>query len=255
MTIAKLLLNIRPVELAEVIKAALGISYREVRIGDHNMWIDPASNFGNRVVTDGMYEPDFTSTLLGLLKPGDHFVDLGANEGWFSLLASKVVGPAGRVYVIEPQARLWPVIHQNFILNQRRNYTLIPYAVGEKEGFIELALNPSLNSGASTAVPSRRRKHYRHQKVGVMPLAKLMESYGISTVAVLKVDIEGFELNALRSLGKRLSDGSIHNILLEVHPMQLKQLGQTIEQIVCLLTDSGYKDSGAEKHSFWTRRA
>jgi len=254
MTLAKLLLRIRPVELAEFLKTMLGISYREVRVGDQCLWLDPASNFGNRVLTYGVYEPDFTSKLLGLLKPGDHFVDLGANEGWFSLLASKVIGSSGRVYVVEPQARLWPVIHQNFILNKQRNYTLIPYAVGENEEFIELALNPSLNTGASTAVVSHRRRHFKRQKVGVLPLAKLMEIYSIPRIDVLKIDIEGFELNALRSLGSRLSDGSIRKILLETHPVQLEQLGQTVHQVFRLLSDSGYVADGAEQLSFWTRR-
>jgi FkbM family methyltransferase len=252
MTLAQLLLRIRPVELAEILKRALGIDYREVKIGELTLWADPASNFGNRVISDGNYEPEFTASLLKLLRPGSCFVDLGANEGWFSLQASGAVGPEGMVFAIEPQRRLWPVIHQNFILNGRTNYRLIPYAVGQQEGFIDLILHPSLNTGSTTAVSNLRRTLFRRQKTGVLPLEAIMQRFSIPRIDVLKIDIEGFELNALRSLGPRLSDGSVAAILIEYHPAQLKELGQSKEEVVRLLRESGYGCSGADE-TVWTR--
>jgi FkbM family methyltransferase len=252
MTLAQILLHVRPVELAEFLKKALGIDYREVRVGELTLWADPASNFGNRVINDGNYEPEFTASLLRLLKPGACFVDLGANEGWFSLQASGAVGPGGMVYAIEPQRRLWPVIHQNFILNGRSNYRLIPYAVSQQEGFIDLILHPSLNTGSTTAVSDLRRAMFRRQKTGALPLEAIMRRFSIPKIDVLKIDIEGFELNALRSLGPRLSDGSVDSILIEFHPAQLKELGQSKEDVVRLLRESGYGCSGADD-TVWTR--
>ncbi len=69
----------------------------------------------------------------------------------------------------------------------------------------------------------------------------------------MKIDIEGFELNALQSLGEWLTDGRIKNLLVELHPRQLKALGQSVEQVAELLTRSGYQkvaDSGVE---LWQR--
>src|SRR5271166_4012338 len=152
MDLSRLLLRVRPIELAGVLKGILRISYREVRVGTRSFWLDPASNFGSRLLGDGFYERDLSDTISRLLKPGDVFVDLGANEGYFSVLASDIVGESGHIYSIEPQARLWSVIIRNFMLNNQTNYTLIPYAIGVSEGFIDLILNPSLNTGASTAV-------------------------------------------------------------------------------------------------------
>ena len=240
MTLAQFLFRIRPIELAEMLKCILGISYREVEVGGRTLWLDPASDFGNRLIENGTYERDFTESLLRLLSPGGSFVDLGANEGWFSLVASEAVGPQGMVYVIEPQRRLWPVILQNFILNKRTNYRLIPYAVGPAEGVVEMILHPSLNTGATTAVSDLRRRFFKRQKAAMLPLRRIMELYAIPKIDVLKIDIEGYELNALRSLGPRLGDGSIAAIMIEFHEKQLAALGQSIEEIGLLLKGSGF---------------
>ncbi|NBV21204.1 MAG: FkbM family methyltransferase [Proteobacteria bacterium] len=258
MTLAQFLLRaVRPVELAELLKRLLGISYSEQRIGTRTYWLDPASNFGDRLLSGETYEPEFSAHLVGLLKPGDVFIDLGANEGYFSLLASDAVGASGRVYAIEPQARLWPVILHNFALNQKLNCTLLPYAVGEQEGFIEMLLFPSLNTGATTAVHSRRRFLHTRQKAAVMPLAKMIEARRITRVAALKIDIEGYELFALKSLGRHLAEGLIENLIVEMHPAQLAELGQSVHDVEQLLENSGYVRSG--KHGpggneFWHRR-
>jgi FkbM family methyltransferase len=255
MDINRLLLRIRPIELAGILKGLLRISYREVPIGGRTFWLDPASNFGSRLMAEKCYEKELSSTLARILKPGDVFVDLGANEGYFSLLASELVGESGRVYSIEPQARLWPVIIRNFMLNGRTNYRLVPYAVGEAEGFIDLILNPSLNTGSSTVVKSLRRSGFEVQKAGILPLARVFERFEIERVAALKIDIEGFELNALRSLGSGLEEGQVDNILLETHPRQLEELGQSVAEVHSLLEKCRYRlvETGDFEH--WARRA
>lgn len=255
MSIPRVLLRIRPIELAEVLKGILRISYCETRIGSRTFWLDPASNLGNHLLTYGCYDEGTASAIRSLLKPGDTFFDLGANEGYFSLLASEIVGRQGKVYSVEPQARLWPVIIRNFLLNERTNYTLIPYAIGESKGFLDLLLFPSLNHGASSAVRSLRRSFNKVQKAGVMRLDQVLEEFGIEKISVLKVDIEGFELNALRSLGKKLEQGIIENIIVELHPAQLRHLGQSADQVVNLLQASGYEKSNLEAVQHWVRKA
>lgn len=253
MNVATLLLRIRPVELAEVLKRILRISYREVRVGDRTFWLDPASNFGSRLLAEGCYERDLSSCLAGLLKPGDVFVDLGANEGYFSVLASELVGDAGRVLAVEPQARLWPVILRNAMLNGLTHLTLVPFAVGLSRGFIELALYPSINTGASTAVSSLRRRISRTQRVATLPMDQLLGAYGIRRAKVLKIDIEGFELNALRSMGEGLRDGVVDHILLEVHPEHLRRLRQSEDEVHSLLEQCGYRKVYSGEFEHWAR--
>ena len=249
----KLLRRVRPIELAALIKWLCRISYRETQIGARTLWLDPGSNFGQILLSNGNYEPATEATIRSLLKPGDTFVDVGANEGYFSLVGGEAVGPAGRVIAVEPQARLWPVIIRNLVLNRLHNCTLAPYAVGVKAGKVDLILYPSINNGATSVVSEARKTFFRRQQAVVMPLASLLNEYGVTSVTVMKIDIEGFELNALQSLGAWLTDGRVKNLLVELHPRQLKELGQSVAQVAELLTRSGYQkvpDTGVE---LWQR--
>jgi hypothetical protein len=81
MSIAELILRIRPVELAELVKKLCPIRRVEVRAGEFTLWVDPASNFASRVVSRDGYEPTTARLVRENLREGDVFVDLGANEG------------------------------------------------------------------------------------------------------------------------------------------------------------------------------
>jgi FkbM family methyltransferase len=235
------LLKIRPVEFAAVLKKLFGIERREVRIGKFTLWIDPATAFGNQLLSGDGYEPALAEVLSRELRAGDVFMDLGSNEGYFALLASEIVGPSGHVFAIEPQLRLWPIIIQNLALNDKSNWTLMPYAIGPERATIDLWLFPDLNSGATALMGSLRRRFFRRQKAQVLPLAEVIRRYQIDTVSVLKIDIEGYELNALSSLGDLLAKGVVRKIIVELHPAQLALLKQAPRDVEDLLRRSGYR--------------
>lgn len=232
------LIRVRPLELAELLKRVLRIRRRVVEVDGLRLWVDPVSNFGSRVIAEGTYEPPLSECLRQLLQPGDTFCDVGANEGWFSILASKAVGPGGRVIAVEPQARLWPVILENASLNRVSNVTLQPFAIATNEGEGQINLYPSLNTGAS-AIGSARRRFERSQRVSFLPIATLLEGAGVSSVAVMKIDIEGFELEALRSAGDHLGS-TIRRLVVETHDAQLAARGESADQVVSLLRSRGY---------------
>jgi hypothetical protein len=104
-------------------------------------------------------------------------------------------------------------------------------------------------------VKSFRRRSFAVQKAGILPLFRAFEKFGIKKVTALKIDIEGFELNALRSFGKGLGEGWVKNILLETHPLQLKHLGQSVDEIHALLKECRYELVGSGDFEHWTRRA
>src|SRR4029453_5378744 len=113
------LLRVRPAILADVLKRIVGVKRQtaETDLG-FTFWIDPVSHFGNELGTPASYEPPLTALVQHILRPGDVFIDVGANEGYFSIVGSHSVGN-GRVWTIEPQIRLVPVIRENLRLNGR----------------------------------------------------------------------------------------------------------------------------------------
>jgi len=248
--LARWLTRIRPMELAELLKKLLGIGYGEFEVGGRTWYLDPASDFGSRLLAEKSYEADATEALLSLLRPGDVFLDIGANEGWYSVRAAERVGEAGQVIPIEPQARLWPVIIRNFQLNRLHNYRLVPYAVGASEGFLEIHVYPSINSGASSLVSQARTRAMPRQKAGILPLARIAQLHGISRARLAKIDVEGFELEVLKSAGDLL--GRIENIYVELHPEQLRALGQSPADVERLLEEKGYRKRQLSGIDLWT---
>lgn len=229
----------RPWQLGALLRKILRYHPEEHEVRGLKVWLDPSANVGYRLLQYGDLEPEMTAGIERILRPGDAFVDLGGNEGWFSLIASRVVGPKGRVLCVEPQARLWPIVEKNAQLNGFTQLELVPVAVGPA-GKAEITLAPSVNTGASSM--ATRSRVNRTQEVDVRPLDDIVEGRGIREVRLLKVDIEGFELNALRSAGRLLKENRIRHILIEFHDAQLGALGQSRGEILTLLRESGYRE-------------
>ena len=245
------ILAIRPVELALFLKFILRVNRIWLELDNLKFFIDPCTNWGQRLLTTKAYEPEMTKAIQDLLSPGDCFIDLGGNEGYFSIVAARHVGSAGRVFCIEPQARLWPVIINNISGNGISNCTVVPYGISDEFGFCDITLYPTINSGASSMVSSIRGNFYPKQTIELISLDYFISLFNIQRIQVMKIDIEGFELNALKSGAKALSRKIIKNLFIEIHPVQLKTLNQTPSELIEFLEGFGYKYTNqGELHIF-----
>ncbi|MBL0742441.1 FkbM family methyltransferase [Chryseolinea lacunae] len=242
--------KLRPVELAMFAKWALRtrrkpFAYRDV----FQFYIDPISDFGLQLQEFGKYEPAMTDEISRMLTEGDTFVDLGANEGFFSVIASRLVGKRGHVVCIEPQQRLWEVITKNFELNNAFNCQLLPYAAAETSGTATIFLYTTLNTGASSlskgfnfkiSFPAIRKFFYGTSTIKTTTLDEVVEQIGLTKIKLIKVDIEGFEFEALKGSRKALTQKVFDNLLVEIHPEALVKMGQSPEQLSQYLAGFGY---------------
>src|SRR5690242_10654789 len=95
------LLRIRPAQLGDFVKRVLRIRRRIVTTNcGYRFDVDPVSVFGISLIRTSVYEPELSTLLRAILRPGDICVDLGGNEGYFSVLGAGAVGPGGRVHCI-----------------------------------------------------------------------------------------------------------------------------------------------------------
>jgi FkbM family methyltransferase len=178
-----------------------------------------------------------------LLAPGMTFVDVGANWGYFTLVAGHLVGPQGRIVSVEADLRACRVIRENLARNRLASVTVIEAAAGDRPGTIELQTygegsDESGNFGlaaSTTVVPGGARF-----EVSVRPLDDVLDEAGIDRVDVLKMDIEGAEARALPGLARRLSARRIDRLILELHPRHLKDQGQSAATLVALMRGHGY---------------
>jgi FkbM family methyltransferase len=211
------LMRVRPAQFGDLLKTFLGIARVEiVALTNCRYWIDPVSNLGVALARWGIYEEPLTRLLQALLHEGDTFVDLGANEGYFSVLAGTLIGK-GRVFAIEPQSRLQKVLKRNLELNNLRNVQVEPLAIADIEGDVDLLLRPSTNSGASGLI-----RHWRfgraHERVPATTLDRFFSDRRINRVRLLKVDCEGAETFVFRKADAVLAGNIIEYIVLDFHP-------------------------------------
>ncbi len=202
-------------------------------------WIDAVSNLGYKLLNSGVHEQYMVNTLESHLKPGDTFVDLAANEGYFSVIASKIVGEKGTVLAIEPQERLQNIIQKNIELNKCKNIKISKTAISDKFGKAYIHLTSDMNSGASSLLRPTRYPLPR-QQVDTATLSSVFRSMGIDKCKLLKIDIEGWEYEAIMGSLDLFKDHRIEIIALELHPKALNKRGHSGQEITNKLKDLNY---------------
>ncbi|MCA9051195.1 MAG: FkbM family methyltransferase, partial [Planctomycetaceae bacterium] len=148
------------------------------------------------LLTTGQWDPIVEHVLRSCLKRGDTFLDVGANIGYFSLLASQLIGDEGWVVSFEPSARALSKLTRHLCLNQCDNVTVCSQAMGQSSGTAVLNWAPSSNIGGSTLNRARPSQGYS-ERVAVRALDDVCREMDL-VPSVIKLDVEGFELFALR---------------------------------------------------------
>jgi FkbM family methyltransferase len=147
---------------------------------------------GHTIARTGTYEPDVTALVRRVLRPGHTFVDVGANMGWFSLLAAGLVGPQGRVVAIEPNPANVALLEASAQENGFANIEVANMALAEHP--MAVALETDGSNGRVIPVEEPPRGPVRATYVvAAQPLDSVLESLGVGHVDVIKVDVEGAE--------------------------------------------------------------
>lgn len=192
------------------------------------------------------------ATLDKYLPRGGTFVDLGANEGYFTVLAANKIGATGRVVAIEPQLRLIPIIETNLRLNDLSWATVLNLAATDIPKLVTIYLSADMNTGA-TGQQNVAKYPLKTQHVTGLPLAEILDQQGISSVDLLKVDIEGGEYDALLGSRKIFEEGRVRAIALELHPSILKLQNRNQGDITDMLTQCGYHGDTSNGNAVWQR--
>jgi len=185
------------------------------------------------------YEPKTTNLLLSLLRPGMTFVDVGAHIGYYSLLSSRKVGPTGRVFAFEPDPRNYALLTANISANNCTNVVSVQKAVADYTGKGRLFLSTSSVSHSlykDNSVPISSII-----EVDVVSLDDYFRQLGWpSVVNVIKMDIEGAEIPALRGMKELSSRNPSLKLILEFRPRRILAAGYTVEDLFCVLTELGF---------------
>ena len=177
-------------------------------------------------------------------------MDVGANVGYFTLLAAQRVGPTGSVHAIEALPSTVTLLRRNLALNDLTNVTVHWVAAGEVSGDVEMFRASDAFLGSSSTL-------FGEQSEGKVPaerLDDLLHHVDGSDVSLLKIDVEGAEASVLRGavrLLEEMSPGSV--TLLELAPADVTGQQGNAAEILALMERFGFS-AFAIRNEYSSRR-
>ncbi len=189
---------------------------------------------------EGCYEPQLSALFRQYLRAGDTFIDIGANIGYFTLLAASCVGANGEVHSFEPTPETFKSLQHNVTLNHFRHVTLNKAAVSNKPGPVQLWVGKEIDSGL---VSMRQTSHLLTDTVTSQ--ATTLDEYVIANrvgkIRAMKLDIEGAEWLALQGSQALLSSERRPDLIaFEAIQSHAAAFGVTLAQLVEFLIARRY---------------
>ncbi len=212
--------------------------FKTIPIGPYHLLLDPG-DANDRSYYFSQAGTGYSLLLARLLRSGDKVVDIGANVGHFSATSALLVGSKGVVHAVEANPLLFKRLEavssaaMNSIIRVHhfaiwRTSGSVPLHVATVSGWSSLTHNDTFNTLEVVQVPA-------------ITLDELFLRESLEHVRLLKLDIEGAELDALSGgqgiLGRELVD----YVLLEAEPCRLQAYGHRGEEIAALMSKCGYR--------------
>jgi FkbM family methyltransferase len=221
-------LQARRISSAEISSGGIGESWMKLlALPDYKIFVDRGDGLIGREIADNLtYETHVTTVLRRLLRPGQGFLDVGANIGFHTLLAARRVGPRGRVIAVEMMPRNCELLRASLRVNGFQNVTLHEVAAAEKTQ--TLRFTHGLGTGNGMLV-----NDYVQELVGGggYNACTTVQAAAIDDLVpagqpihLVKMDIEGAEMRALQGM-RRLLESQRPQLIFEYFPHMLRHIG------------------------------
>jgi FkbM family methyltransferase len=193
---------IRPDSVMTVLTGPLGGRRWIVGSGVHSNWL-------------GIYEAEMQRAITRTVRPGAVFLDIGAQAGYYSLLASRLVSETGRVVAFEPDARNLGYLKEHVRLNEAGNVTVVEAAASDASGTARFAAESSGFSGTLSGTGSAI--------VQTVTIDGLIEAGTVPAPNYIKIDVEGAEFRVLCG-ARRVLKAARPTLFLAVHNPAVERL-------------------------------
>lgn len=191
-----------------------------------------AGEGGGASVYFNRLETEQTERMIREVFNGDIFFDVGANAGYYSMLGSRLVGESGRVVAFEPLIRNLSYLHRHKNVNNASNVMILGFACSDENSIVSFSL------GDNIAMGSISKQGGGEFPVATITLDEAAERIGLIP-NVMKIDVEGAELDVLAGAQNIIKDAS-PKIFLSTHSAKLRedclkhleQAGYSIEPLI-----------------------
>jgi FkbM family methyltransferase len=182
----------------------------------------------------GNWEASGTAVVLQLLRSGGDFIDIGANLGWYTLLAGHALSGRGHVHSFEPEPSNLVRLKANVALNRLGNVTVNDWALSDRSGSATLHLN-HVNRGDNSLFAMECRPSSATVKVNRLDDYR---DVGCKRPLIIKLDVQGSEIDVLNGARRLLQTYPREVVLLcEVSPLTLGAAGRTVSELTTLLEE------------------
>jgi FkbM family methyltransferase len=190
----------------------------------------------------GAYDIEIRRIIEKNLRPGDVFVDVGANVGYFSAVGAARVGTSGQVHCFEPVPWLFRYLEQFRSLNPNHSISVNQAALGDKED--KTIIYQSENTGGHSLLSGyflSGQPQTTHE-IAVHRLDTYLEQKSIDRVALIKIDTEGYEFPVLLGLTGFLkkAKGRLPILVIEISHRAFSLTHHTIAEFETFMKDYGY---------------
>jgi len=190
------------------------------------------------ILLENVWEPKTTRYLCDSLAPGDVFLDIGANAGYFSLVASRRVGDSGKVLAVEPNPAMAQQIQDNVQRSGLGNIVVAETACTDSVEVRELYIGNPYNTGNSSL--SRDNLAWtKSVKVACTTVDLLVKEHGLPRVNLVKIDVEGAELQVLQGMLETIKRFR-PKIVTELSPSLLEGFSITLDTVEQTFLRHGY---------------
>jgi len=190
----------------------------------------------------GSFEPNEFAFLDRMLRRGMTVIDVGANDGLYTLFAARRVGRRGRVVAVEPSSRERRNLERNLALNRLRNVTVVSAALAAEAGRADLQIAPAVHGGHNTlgGFAHEGITAIASEPVAVETLDAVAQRLALGKVGAIKIDVEGAEVKVLTG-GRALLMASHPVLLIEANDDALRKQGTSTDDLIALLRSLDYE--------------
>ncbi|MGE3316623.1 MAG: FkbM family methyltransferase [Planctomycetaceae bacterium] len=196
-------------------------------------WSDRRAYFSGR-----FYQQDIDRLLTEVLRPGDQYLDVGANIGMTMLTAAGRIGPEGRGFVFEPNPVAIRRLTQHLEENRLINFEAVPAALSDVAGTSRLFLTGSHTGiGSLNPLENRRENFVEIRTVVGNDFAPKLDP---ARPTVIKIDVEGHEVQALSAMSAILARPEVV-VIAEISDSMLRQAGHSREILHRHMAEHGFE--------------
>lgn len=192
----------------------------------------------SRLIYDG-FEKEETDYLTKILKKGDVFVDIGANIGLFSLIASKIVGDEGLILSFEPAPLTFSRLKENITLNNFKNVDIRNIGLSNSKGELTFYVSNNGYDAWNSFAPSQDKKLESSIQVPVSTLDIELKEIDKTKIKLVKIDVEGWEKFVLYG-GKDFLENYSPIVMVEFTEENTFNAGYPVYDIYDIMQDFGY---------------